>query len=118
MRTQPLGIDPHPDAKHQLVALGLGFDGLRRELRLARDKQDLRRNRMVRIGVEHDAGIGAELDLAGVRGRQIDVHVDIGGIEHREDLAAGRQHFADIGDAVFDAAIARRDQRVVGDLDL
>ena len=30
----------------------------------------------VRIGVEHDARLGAEPDLAGVRGRQIDVHVD------------------------------------------
>ena len=32
-------------------------------------------------------------------------------------MAAGRQHLADIGDAVLDAAVARRDQRVIGDLD-
>ena len=70
-----------------------------------------------RIGVEHDARVGADLHPARLRGRQIDVHVDIGGVEHREDLAAGRQHLADIGDAVFDAAVARRDQRVVGDID-
>ena len=49
--------------------------------------------------------------------RQIDVHVDIGRIEHGEDLAAGGQDLADIGDPILDAAVARRDQRVVGDLD-
>ena len=50
-------------------------------------------------------------------GRQVDVHVDIGGVEHGEDFAAGRQDLADIGDAILDAAVARRDQRVVGNLD-
>ena len=35
-----------------------------------------------------------------------------------KDLAAGRQHLADIGDAVLDATVARSDQRVVGDVDL
>ena len=29
----------------------------------------------------------------------------------------GQQHFADIGDAILDAALARGDQRIVGDLD-
>ena len=38
---------------------------------------DLGRDRDVRIGVEHDAGVGAEFDLAGLLGRQIDVHVDV-----------------------------------------
>ena len=56
--------------------------------------------------------------LAGVSGRQIDVHVDVGDIEHREDFAARRQHFADVGDAVLDAAVLRRDKRIVGDVDL
>ena len=28
-----------------------------------------------------------------------------------------RQHFADIGDAILDAPLARREQRIVGDLD-
>ena len=58
------------------------------------------------------------LTLPACSGRQIDVHVDIRHVEHGEDLAAGRQHFADIGDAVLDAAVARRDQRIVGDIDL
>ena len=69
-------------------------------------------------GVEHDARIGADLHLAGLGGRQIDVHIDIADVEHREDPAAGRQHLADIGDAVLDASVARRDERVVGDVDL
>ena len=69
------------------------------------------------IGVEHDAGVGAEPDPAGVRRRQVDVHVDIGGVEHGEDLAAGCQNLADIGDAVLDRPVARRDERIVDDVD-
>ena len=72
---------------------------------------------VIGIGVEHDARVGAELDPAGLRGRQINVHVDIGGIEHREDLAAGRQNLADIGDTILDPPVARRDERIVEDVD-
>jgi len=35
---QTIGIDAHADAEHQLVALVLGFDDLRRELRLRGDE--------------------------------------------------------------------------------
>ena len=66
---------------------------------------------MFGIGIEHDAGLGADLGPACVHCRQVDVHVDVRDIEHREDLAAGRQHLADMGDAVLDAAVARSDQR-------
>ena len=104
VRAQPLGIDPHPDPEHQLVALVLGLHGLGRELRLRGDERDLRRDRDDRVGVEHDARVGADLHLAGLVGRQIDVHVDVFDVEHGEDLAAGGQHLADIGDAVLDAA--------------
>jgi hypothetical protein len=38
-------------------------------------------------------------------------------VEHHEDMAAGGQDLADIGDPILNAALARRDQRVVGDLD-
>ena len=91
---------------------------LRRELRLGRDERRPSPGSRAGIGVEHDARIRSDLDLAGLHRRQIDVHVDIGDVEHGEDLAAGRQHLADIGDAVLDAAVARRDQRIVGDVDL
>jgi hypothetical protein len=114
---QPVGIDANPNPKHQLVALVLGFDRLGRELRLAGEVHDLGRNDVLRVGIEHDASIGAEPDPARIRGRQIGVHVDIRGVEHGEDLAAGGQHFADIRDAVFDAALARRHERVVEDVD-
>ena len=70
-----------------------------------------------RIGVENDAGIGPDLDPAGVDRRQVDVHVDIGRVEDGEDLAARRKNLAHIGDAVLDAAVARRHERVVGDID-
>ena len=36
---QPIGIDPHADAEHQLVALGLGLDRFGRELRLRGDER-------------------------------------------------------------------------------
>ena len=51
------------------------------------------------------------------RGRQVDVHVDVRGVEHREDLAARREDFTDIGDAVLDASLARRDEGIVEDVD-
>ena len=75
-------------------------------------------NRDVRIGVEHDARVGADLDSAGLHGRQVDVHVDVRDVEHGEHLAARGQHLADIGDAVLDAPVARSDERVVRDVDL
>ena len=56
-------------------------------------------------GIEHDARLGSDPDPTGFIRRQVDVHIDIGGVEHREDLAAGRQHLADIGDAVLDAPV-------------
>jgi hypothetical protein len=33
------------------------------------------------------------------------VHVDVGRVEHHENVAAGRQHLPDIGDAVLNAAL-------------
>ena len=78
----------------------------------------LSRGSAIRHGVEHDARVGADLHLAGLVSGQIDVHVDVADVEHGEDLAARGQHLADIGDAVLDAAVARRDERVVGDVDL
>ena len=117
MIARPLRIDPHPYPEHQLVALALGLHGFRGELRLASQEGDFCRNRRARIGVEHDPRIGADLDPAGFRGRQIDVHVDIRDIQHGEDLAARRQHLADIGDAVLQPTVARCHQVVVLDVD-
>ena len=57
-------------------------------------------------------------DPAGIGGRQIDVHVNVGPVELCENPAACRQDFTDIGDAVFDRAGPRRYERVVGDVDL
>src|SRR5579864_29132 len=54
-RGEPLRIDPHADAEHELVAFVPGLDRLRRELCLARQEYHLGRDRMRRIGIEHDA---------------------------------------------------------------
>ncbi len=113
-----VGIDPHLDAEHQLVALAFGLDRLRRELRLRRDEGDMRGNGAFRIGVEHDFGVRSDFGAAGVGGWQIDVHIDVRNIEQGEHFAAGRQNFADIGDTVLDATDGRRDQRIVRDIDL
>src|SRR5439155_3054945 len=96
---QPFGIDPHPDAKHQLVALVFGLDGLGRELRLAGNEHHLGRDYMSRIGIEHDAGLRAQSDPAGIGGLQVNVYVDIRSVEHCEDFAARREDFAHIGNA-------------------
>ena len=42
-------------------------------------------NHVTGIGVEHDARVRAERDSARVHGREINIHIDIGSIEHRED---------------------------------
>ena len=46
-------------AEHQFFAFLLGFDGLRRELRIGGDKTDLGRNHVLRDRVENDAGLAA-----------------------------------------------------------
>ncbi len=73
---------------------------------------------MVGIGVENDPRIRADLDLARFERRQIDVDIDIGKVQHGEDLAAGWKNLTDIGQAILDASGFWRDQRIVGDLDL
>ena len=71
----------------------------------------------LRIGVQHDASVGAELHAARFLGRQVNVHIDVGYVQHGENLAAGWQHLADVGNAVLNPAVARRDQRVVRNID-
>jgi hypothetical protein len=53
-----------------------------------------------------------------VGGRQLDFDLDGHHVEHGEDPAARRRRLADIGEAVLNAPFARRDQRVVGDVDM
>jgi hypothetical protein len=77
---EPPRVDADPDAEHQLVALVLGLDCFRDELRLAGDEHDLGRDDVVGISIEHDAGLRPDPDPAGFRGRQVNVHVDIGSI--------------------------------------
>jgi hypothetical protein len=115
---QSLRIDLHPDPEHQLVALVLRLHRLRGELRLGDDERHFRRDRYVGDGVEHDAGVGADSHLTGFVGGKIDVHIHVGDVEHGEDAAARGQHLADVRDAVLDAPVARRDERIVGDIDL
>ena len=52
---EPLRIDSHPDPEHQLVALDLGLDGFRSELRLAGDEHHLGGDDMVGISERHQA---------------------------------------------------------------
>lgn len=118
MCEQEIRVDPNLDAEHELVALVLGLDRLWSELSLRGEEGDMRRNDELRPCVEHDSRFGPSPGAAGLSGRQIDIHIDIRNVEKREDLAAGRQHLADIGDAILDAAESRRDQGVVGDIDL
>jgi hypothetical protein len=72
---------------------------------------------VVGISVEHDAGVRPNPDPAGFCRRQVDVHINIGGVEHRKHLAASRQYLADIGDAAFDRAIAWRNEGILEDVD-
>ena len=65
------------------------------------DERDLRRDRAIGHGVEHDPCVGADLDFSGLVGGKVNVHVDIFDVEHGEDLAACGQHLADIGDTVW-----------------
>jgi hypothetical protein len=67
--------------------------------------------------VLHDPGLGAEPDPAGIRGRQVDVHVNVRGVEHRKDPASRGEDFAHIGNTVLDAPLPRRDESIVEDVD-
>ena len=71
---------------------------------------------MSRIGIEHDAGLRAQSDPAGIGGLQVNVYVDIRSVEHCEDFAARREDFAHIGNAVLDAPLLRRDKGIVEDV--
>ena len=84
---QPLGVDPHADAKHQLVAFGLGLHRLGGELRLGGDERDLGWNCDVWINIQHDLRIRSKLDFTRLLGWQVNVHVDITDIQHGEDFA-------------------------------
>ena len=107
MSAQQRRVDLDPDPEHELVALAPGLDHLGRELRLVGDEKDLRRQGLVGQGIEQDAALAADDDLARLQGRQEDVHIDVGEVEHGEDLSAGGQHLAEIGQPVLDAAVLR-----------
>ena len=118
MRLGSVGIDANPNAEHQLVAFRLRLDHFGRELRLIGDECDVCRNGSVWISVKHDPCVVADLYMAGRKCRQVDVHIDVPDVEHGEDPAASRKYLAGIGDTISDPAIARRDERVVGDFTL
>src|SRR5271167_2154860 len=63
------------------------------------------------------AWLARNTTLAGIHGRQIDVHIDVRSVEHRKDLAASREDFTHIGNPVLDAPLARRDEGIVEDVD-
>ena len=105
----------HPE--HQLIAFALGLHRLGCELRLIGDESNLGRDGKVGTCIEHNAGIIAYFGFAHFRSGQIDVHVDVGEIEHREDFTASRKNLADIGNPILDAAVSRRAERVIGNVD-
>jgi hypothetical protein len=105
MGAEQLRVDPDPHPEHELIALGLGLDRLRRELRVGREEGNLRRDRAVGQRVEHDLCVCPEPDAPGLPGRQEDIHVDARDVEHGEHLAAGAQHLSDIGEPVLDASV-------------
>lgn len=56
-------------------------------------------------------------DTTGFECRQEDVHVNRRDVDHGVHLTAGRQHLAELGDAILNATFARRDEGIVGDVD-
>jgi hypothetical protein len=118
MGAKPILVDTDPNSEHQLVAFRLRLNSLRGELRLTRDEENLRRNGVIGVGIENNAGIGADFDLARLCSGQVDVHVDVREVQHREYLAAGGENLADVGEAILNAPRFRRHERIVGDLHL
>ena len=102
-----LGRHGQLHAEHQLVALAAGLNLLGRELGLRGDETDLRPCRVFGGDVKDDAGVGADLDLHGVLGRQVDLHVHIAEVDEREDLAAAAQNLAFLGQSIEYAALER-----------
>ena len=69
---QKFRVQPELDAKHQLFAFLGGLHGLRRELRVGRDKTHRGGNDVLRNRIQNDAGLAADLELAAVAaGRKI-----------------------------------------------
>ena len=90
-------------AEHEFFAFDSGLDGFRRELRHAGDVGDGGGDRDVVHGVEHDAGVRAERDLAGGFLGDEEGQVDVGEVDEVEHTTARVEDFADFGDAVLDA---------------
>ena len=115
---QQLAVDLRLDAEHQLLPLAGRLHGLGRELRGAGDIGHLRRNHILRRGVEHDAHLAAQRHLADHRLGQEEGHVDIAEIHQVEHLAAAGQDLAGLRDAVLHAAGARGLELAVLDVGL
>ena len=101
------------DLEHQLRPFVDGFHIFRRELSIAGNVADSGGEHGINA-VEHDARFVAQLQLRDLRRGQEDIHAGIGRVEQADDLAARRQHVADIGDFVLHAPVNRAaDEHVV-----
>jgi hypothetical protein len=65
----------------------------------------LRPCRVLGCDVEDDSGVGADLDLHGVLGRQVDLHVNIAEVDECEDLAAVTQDLTFLSQTIQDASL-------------
>src|SRR5262245_18419719 len=74
-------------------------------------------NELRRCG-QNDASLGPHLDPAGPLRGEEEGHVDVADIDHVQHLASRGQHLARLGDAVLNAAIARRLECAVVDVRL
>ena len=101
------------DAEHELLALAGRLHRLGRELRRAGHEAHLRRNHVLRRGVQHQAHLGAQRHAAGHGLGQEEGHVHVRQVDQVQHLAARAQHLAGLGHEELHAPVARRHELCV-----
>ena len=94
-----LRIDLKLDAEHQLRALVLRLDRLRRELRVGGDEADIGGNDVVGDGIKDDPA-RRQRSICRRSGGQEDGH-DVGQVEDGDDRRSGRDDLAGTGELVL-----------------
>jgi hypothetical protein len=101
-------------AQEPSIAVGRGgLDAFWRKLRVRRNEADCGGDDIFGNGICDNASFVADGELARIRRRQVDRHVNIVQIKDRQYALAGGDHFAGAGESVLHASASRRDEHQI-----